>query len=143
MTRFVQAQAGIYPRALEELRAGAKRSHWMWFIFPQIIGLGRSSTAQFYAIADLAEARCYLAHPLLGPRLEEATRAMLAWSAERSPEAILGHVDALKFHSSMTLFDAAAEGEGPYREALDSFYYSQRDGATTAIIGREQAAPSA
>ena len=95
MARFVEAQYGVYDQALAEVRAGAKRSHWMWFVFPQIAGLGHSPTARFYAIADLTQARAYLAHPLLAPRLDECTRALLRWTGQRSAEAILGPIYAL------------------------------------------------
>lgn len=129
LARFVEAQRPIYQQALGELRAGDKRSHWMWFIFPQIAGLGRSPTAQLYAIADGAEARAYLAHPVLGQRLRECTDAMLGWAGRRSAEAILGPVDALKFRSSMTLFEAAGGG-ARFGEALDAFYGGERDRLT-------------
>ena len=89
LERFVEAQADVYRQALAELRDGAKRSHWMWFIFPQIAGLGRSPTAQFYAIADEAEARAYLAHPMLGARIQACTDAMLDWAGRKPAEAIL------------------------------------------------------
>jgi uncharacterized protein (DUF1810 family) len=102
----------------------------MWFIFPQIAGLGRSPTAQFYAIADAAEARDYLAHPVLGPRLAECTDAMLGWAGVRSAEAILGPVDAQKFRSSMTLFEAVAEKEDRFARALEAFYAGMRDQVT-------------
>ncbi|MBB5732380.1 uncharacterized protein (DUF1810 family) [Altererythrobacter atlanticus] len=135
MTRFLQAQAGIYPRALEELRQGSKTSHWMWFVFPQIEGLGRSSTAQFYAIADLAEARAYCGHELLGERLAEATRAMLDWAGRKSARDILGETDAIKFRSSMTLFEAACADRDLCAAALDAFYDGERDPATLEKIG--------
>lgn len=129
LERFVAAQQQVYPHVLAELRAGEKRSHWMWFIFPQVAGLGRSEMAQRYAIADLDEARAYLAHPLLGPRLAECTDTMLGWTGRRSAEAILGPVDAIKFCSAMTLFEAA--GGGPrYARAIDGFCSGQRDGLT-------------
>ncbi len=128
LARFSEAQAGAYDRALAELRAGRKASHWMWFVFPQIAGLGRSDTARFYAIADGDEARAYLAHPLLGPRLVEATRAIIA--ASGSAEAILGPVDAVKLRSSMTLFEAAATDPEPFRAALDRFFGGERDPET-------------
>jgi uncharacterized protein (DUF1810 family) len=130
LERFVDAQQGIYTQALAELRAGRKRSHWMWFVFPQIAGLGRSETARFYAIADLAEARAYLAHPLLGPRLAEATDAVLA-HAGQTPETIFGGIDALKLRSSMTLFEAAARASGTrFAAVLDQFYDGVRDTGT-------------
>ena len=129
LERFVTAQDGVYDRALAELRQGRKQSHWMWFVFPQIAGLGRSSTAMFYAIGSLAEARAYLGHPLLGPRLAECTEAALAYRG-RAAEAIFGPVDALKFRSSMTLFEAAADEPAPFDDALDAFYGGERDPAT-------------
>jgi uncharacterized protein (DUF1810 family) len=127
--RFVAAQQQVYPCVLAELRAGEKRSHWMWFVFPQIAGLGHSAMAQRYAIADLAEARAYLDHPLLGPRLADCTDTMLGWAGRRSAEEILGPVDAIKFRSSMTLFEAA-NGGPRYARALDAFYEGIRDLAT-------------
>lgn len=129
LERFVAAQQQTYPRALAELRAGDKRSHWIWFVFPQIAGLGRSEMAQRYAIADLAEAHAYLGHRLLGPRLADCTDTMLGWAGRRSAEAILGAVDALKFCSSMTLFEAAGGG-ARYARAIDTFYAGARDGLT-------------
>jgi uncharacterized protein (DUF1810 family) len=133
LERFVAAQEQIYPRALAELRAGEKCSHWMWFIFPQITGLGTSMMAQRFAIADLHEAQAYLAHPLLGPRLTECTDAMLGWAGRKDAEAILGPVDALKFRSTMTLFEAA--GDDPrFAQALDAFFQGQRDPLTLARL---------
>lgn len=129
LERFVEAQRPIYATTLAELRAGSKRSHWMWFIFPQIAGLGRTSTAKFYAIRDLTEARAYLADETLGPRLDECTRAILAWAGRKSAEAILGPVDAMKFRSSMTLFEIAGGG-ADFGRALDAFYGGERDAAT-------------
>ena len=131
--RFVDAQAPVYADALAELRRGRKESHWMWFVFPQLAGLGRSATARFYAIGSRDEARAYLAHPLLGPRLVECTEATLAHRG-RSPEAIFGPVDAMKFRSSMTLFEAAAEGAGTFGHALDSFFDGARDAATLDLL---------
>jgi uncharacterized protein (DUF1810 family) len=129
LERFVEAQAATYAQALAELRRGTKQSHWMWFVFPQVAGLGFSPMAQHYAIASLDEARAYLAHPLLGPRLRESTEAVLAHRG-RGAEAIFGTVDAMKFRSSMTLFEAAAGGNGPFGAALDAFYSGKRDRAT-------------
>jgi uncharacterized protein (DUF1810 family) len=134
LSRFVQAQDGIYPQALAELTAGDKQSHWMWFIFPQIAGLGRSPTAQFFAIADRAEAQAYSRHPLLGARLRECTGAMLTWARRRSARAILGPVDALKFTSSMTLFEACADDPAPFAAALEAFAEGERDRATLARL---------
>jgi uncharacterized protein (DUF1810 family) len=121
LQRFVDAQAGVYPVALAELTAGRKRSHWMWFVFPQLAGLGSSATAQRYAIRDLDEARAYLAHPVLGPRLVEAATALLGVEG-RSAGQILGHPDDLKLRSSMTLFAAAADDPGVFRAVLDRYY---------------------
>jgi uncharacterized protein (DUF1810 family) len=129
--RFVVAQRSAYDHALAELIAGAKRSHWMWFVFPQIAGLGRSPMAQRYAISDEVEARAYLTHPLLGARLRECTAAMLGWAGRRSAAAILGPIDALKFASSMTLFDAVAdEADNPFAHALAAFNRGERDPLT-------------
>ena len=114
LDRFVTAQEGTYPSALAELRRGRKTSHWMWFVFPQIRGLGHSPTAQRYALDGVTEARAYLAHPVLGPRLLEATRAVLD-SGETDPVRLLGGIDALKLRSSMTLFEAAADPDGDAR----------------------------
>lgn len=131
LDRFVEAQRPVYDQALAELTGGAKRSHWMWFVFPQIAGLGRSSMAQRFAICDAVEASRYLAHPVLGTRLRESTAAMLAWAGRRSAEAILGPVDAMKFKSSMTLFDAVADAtENPFAHALAMFFHGERDPLT-------------
>ena len=135
LDRFVAAQEGVYETALGELRGGAKRSHWMWFIFPQIAGLSHSGIGQFYAMADLAEAKAYLAHGLLGARLAECTGAMLAWAGKREAEQILGHVDAMKFASSMTLFEAAGGGES-FASALDAFCAGERDQLTLDLLAR-------
>jgi uncharacterized protein (DUF1810 family) len=134
LERFVEAQHGVYPQALAELRQGEKRSHWMWFVFPQLAGLGHSEMARAYALADLIEARAYLAHPLLGPRLRESTAAMLAWAGRRSAERVLGLVDALKVRSSMTLFEAAAREIEPFGSALDALYHSVRDPLTLSLL---------
>jgi uncharacterized protein (DUF1810 family) len=131
LERFVAAQHQVYPRALAELGAGRKASHWMWFVFPQIAGLGHSHMAVHYAIRDLDEARDYLAHPVLGARLQEAARAMCG-HAGLSAGAILGGIDAVKFRSSMTLFEAAAQGEAKalFAACLDAFYGGARDPET-------------
>jgi uncharacterized protein (DUF1810 family) len=131
LERFVEAQRPIYDQALGEIVAGAKRSHWMWFVFPQIAGLGHSPTARRYAIRDAVEARSYLGHPLLGTRLHECTAAMLGWAGRRSAEAILGPIDTMKFASSMTLFDAVADAaDNPFAEALAAFFHGERDPLT-------------
>lgn len=134
LDRFVEAQAGVWSQALAELKAGRKTSHWMWFVFPQIAGLGRSETARFYAIADVAEARAYLAHPLLGARLREAAAALLAHRG-RSAEAMLGGIDAIKLRSSMTLFEAVAPEEPVFAAVLEAFFSGQRDPETVRRIG--------
>lgn len=121
LQRFIDAQDGVYEIALKELRSGKKQSHWMWFIFPQLAGLGRSSTAQFYAISDRDEARAYLAHPLLGPRLRQTVEALLPWLDKRSPEQLLGGTDAVKLRSCLTLFDALEPG-GIFGCGLAGFY---------------------
>ena len=132
LERFVTAQdsAGTYPRALAELRAGRKTSHWMWFIFPQVAGLGLSHMAQRYAVSGLAEARAYLGHPVLGPRLRECTGAVAA-GQESSADRILGPVDAMKLRSCMTLFAAAAAPPEPSFDAVLTRYFDgQPDQAT-------------
>ena len=134
LERFVGAQdGGVYEQALRELRAGAKRGHWMWFVFPQVAGLGRSSTAQHYALAGLEEARAYLAHPVLGPRLVECAQALLELSG-RDPVRVLGSVDAVKLRSSMTLFEAAAPDERVFAEVLERWFDGERDEATTSRL---------
>jgi len=135
LARFVEAQEGVYGRALAELREGRKESHWMWFVFPQIAGLGSSPTARLYAIASADEARAFLAHPLLGTRLRDCTAAILA-HRERGAEAILGTVDAMKLRSSMTLFEAVADDPAPFAAALDAFHGGARDAATLRLLGR-------
>jgi uncharacterized protein (DUF1810 family) len=134
LDRFVAAQDPVWPAVLGELRAGAKRTHWMWFVFPQLVGLGRSPMAQAYAIGSLAEARAYLNHPVLGPRLIEATRLVMAVEG-RSLTAILGTPDDLKFRSSMTLFDRARPVEPLFRAALDRFCGGAPDPATLRLLG--------
>jgi uncharacterized protein (DUF1810 family) len=137
LQRFVDSQSGTFERALAELNAGSKQSHWMWFIFPQLRGLGHSPTAQFYGIGSLDEARHYLQDALLGPRLRDCVEAVLAWSGKRSAEQILGPVDALKLCSSMTLFEAVEPG-GPFAQALDGFYAGERDQRTLALLNAER-----
>ena len=132
LSRFVDAQATTYDAALAELRAGAKRGHWMWWIFPQIAGLGRSDTARRYAVSSRAEAIAYLAHPLLGPRLIEAARAVAA--ADGSPETIMGSIDAVKLRSSMTLFAAVATDPAPFGAVLERFFDGRSDGETLARL---------
>ena len=129
LRRFVDAQAPVFDAVTAELQAGRKRSHWMWFVFPQIAGLGFSAMAQRYAIGSLAEAQAYLAHPLLGPRLARCTDLVNAVEG-RSITAILGSPDDVKFRSSMTLFGRVAPGETRYRAALDRYFGGEPDAAT-------------
>lgn len=132
--RFVTAQAHTIDMALAELRAGRKRSHWMWFVFPQLRGLGQSDMAVRYGIGSFDEARAYLAHPVLGPRLQECTGAVVG-AAVHSLHEILGSPDDMKFRSSMTLFAIAAEDGGTiYRQALDRWCGGQGDERTLALL---------
>ncbi|HEX4302993.1 MAG TPA: DUF1810 domain-containing protein [Rhizomicrobium sp.] len=133
LQRFVDAQAPVIDRVRAELRAGRKQSHWMWFVFPQIAGLGSSAMAVRYAIASRDEARAYLAHPVLGARLREGTQAVLEVEG-RSVRQIFGSPDDMKFHSSMTLFDAAAAGD-VFDAALAKYFGGARDKGTVARIG--------
>jgi len=137
LARFVDAQAGEFETAIQELRSGRKRTHWMWFIFPQLKGLGLSQTAQVYGISGPDEASAYLAHPVLGPRLEEAVGAVEA-SGAASAYALFGSPDDLKFRSSMTLF-AVASPEGPYQAALDRWCGGEADHSTIALLGQSEA----
>ena len=136
LERFLEAQRSVYAQALAELEAGRKEGHWMWFIFPQLKGLGRSVTATHYGIVSSAEARAYLGHGILGPRLLECTQAVLSHRG-RTAETIFGFVDAMKFRSSMTLFDAVA-GTGPFTDALAHFYSGARDEATLRLLGNDR-----
>ena len=129
LDRFVTAQESSYPSVIAELRAGHKTGHWMWFVFPQLAGLGSSSTARAYAVSGLDEARAYLAHPVLGPRLVAAARAVADLSGD-DPVAVLGSIDAVKLRSSMTLFEAADPDEPVYGEVLDKYFGGERDDAT-------------
>jgi uncharacterized protein (DUF1810 family) len=137
LRRFIDAQDGAFDTALAELGRGAKESHWMWFVFPQLAGLGRSATAQYYGVASLDEAKAYLAHPTLGPRLERSLEALLAWAGTRSVGQIFGSVDGMKLRSSLTLFDRVAP-EGIFGQALDSFFAGQRDERTLALLNAER-----
>lgn len=135
LQHFVDAQddGGTYDRALAELRAGSKRSHWMWFVFPQVAGLGRTPTAQRFALPDLAQARAYLLHPVLGPRLHECCRALLALPGS-DPEAVLGDIDALKLRSSMTLFQTADPTETLFPAVLAQYYGGVPDDRTVSLL---------
>ncbi len=135
LQRFVDAQQPIYDRALAELNAGHKQSHWMWFIFPQIAGLGHSDMARRYAIKDVDEATAYLEHPLLGPRLEQCAQALLA-HAERPARQILGSPDDMKLRSSMTLFAAVAPERTTFQAVLDTFFAADPDSATLSRLDR-------
>lgn len=135
LQRFRDAQEGVYADALAELRAGRKRSHWMWFVFPQVAGLGSSPTARHFAIGSLEEARDYAADEVLGPRLVACARAMLAHPS-RSARDILGSPDDVKLRSSMTLFALAAPDEPVFAEVLEAFFDGQRDPRTEAFLGR-------
>lgn len=132
LDRFLVAQRDVFDRALTELRAGAKRSHWMWFVFPQVAGLGHSDVARRFAIADRAHALAYLTHPILGHRLLHAVEALL--EAEGTAMGILGPVDAMKLRSSMTLFEAVADDAAPFARVLDRFFGGTRDEATLARL---------
>jgi uncharacterized protein (DUF1810 family) len=134
LQRIVSAQAAVLSTVMGELSAGRKRSHWMWFIFPQLRGLGHSSMAKFYGIGSLDEARAYLGHPLLGPRLNLCTRTVLAVE-DRSLRDIFGTPDDMEFHSSMTLFALAAPNqETVYRQALDRWWQGRVDERTMALL---------
>jgi uncharacterized protein (DUF1810 family) len=133
LARFVQAQAPVYAHVLAELRDGRKRSHWIWFVFPQLAGLGFSAMAQFYAIGSLDEAKAYLAHPALGARLRECAGLVLAIQG-RSIHDIFGSPDDLKFHSSMTLFGRADPADGLFRECLEKYFAGREDAQTLALL---------
>ncbi len=137
LERFTEAQARVWPAPLEEIRRGRKESHWMWFVFPQLKGLGRSATAQHFGIEDRAEAEAYLSHATLGPRLVEITRAMLAHE-ELAPETVLGSVDALKLRSCATLFEAVGD-EWVFGRVIDAFYGGARCAETTRLLGEGNA----
>ena len=136
LERFVAAQLGVYQQALAELRAGAKRSHWMWFVFPQLAGLGTSAMTAKYALASLDEAAAYLQHPLLGPRLRACTQAVLDVDG-RTAEQIFGFPDVWKFRSSLTLFHLAAPGEPLFSAALTRYFLRKCDPATIERLPRE------
>ena len=134
LDRFVQAQAPMMAQVRAELKAGRKATHWMWFVFPQIAGLGSSPKAQFYAISSLDEAQAYFAHPVLGHRLVECTHLVNAVEG-RTAHEIFRSPDDLKFHSSMTLFSLAAEQEATFRAALDKYFEGGGDARTLDLIG--------
>jgi uncharacterized protein (DUF1810 family) len=136
LQRFVDAQASTYDHALAEIRNGHKRGHWMWFVFPQITGLGVSATAREYAISGLDEARAYLDHPVLGPRLRECAAAVAALAEDGVTDAgaVCGGVDAMKLRSSVTLFARADPDEPAFGRVLDRFYDGEPDPATSARL---------
>ncbi len=133
LDRFVQAQEPVMAQVLAELAAGRKRTHWMWFVFPQLAGLGQSAMARRYALGSLDEARAYLAHPVLGPRLVQC-----AWLVNgvqgRTANAVFGSPDDVKFHSSMTLFALAQPGEAVFRQALDTYFGGAMDPMTVEKV---------
>ena len=133
LARFVSAQEPVFARVLAELRAGAKSSHWMWFVFPQLKALGRSATARFYGIADAQEAAAYWQHAVLGPRLAQCTETMLG-VVGKSALQILGSPDDLKFCSSMTLFARVAPDEPLFRQAIDRYCAGRMDERTLALL---------
>lgn len=133
LNRFIDAQRGVYPDVLEELRSGRKRSHWMWFIFPQLAGLGHSETARFYAISGAAAATAYLNNQLLGARLLECTRTVLEHSGQ-SARAMFGTPDDMKLRSCMTLFASVAPEQVRFQQVLDRFFDGESDAKTIALL---------
>jgi len=133
LNRFIDAQQETFDQALSEIRAGRKRSHWIWYIFPQLRGLGHSYNAGFYGIRDLSEASAYLSHPTLGPRLIEITQALLALPGNNAT-AIMGTPDDLKLRSCMTLFSMVPDAPPVFQQVLDKYYHGQKDERTIALI---------
>lgn len=133
LERFVKAQAPVYGQALAELRGGRKRTHWIWFVFPQIRGLGQSETARYYAIGSLEEARAYLRHPVLGPRLVQCAEALLAVDGRTASE-IMPHPDDLKLRSSMTLFERVADPGSVFARVIEKYYDGHRDERTLELL---------
>ena len=134
LDRFLDAQRSDYAAALAEVRRGRKTSHWMWYIFPQIAGLGQSSTARYYSIRDLEEAREYYAHPVLGQRLREISGVLLELR-DSDPVAVFGGIDSMKLKSSMTLFAVAAPDDPIFQQVLDKYYGGEQDALTLRILG--------
>ena len=135
LSRFLKGQDRVYDRVLSELRSGRKRTHWMWFVFPQIKGLGYSSTTQYYSIKSKEEARQYLNHPLLGKRLRECAESILALEG-LSASSIFGYPDDLKLKSSMTLFTSVAEPQSVFSRVLEKYFQGNRDERTLALLDR-------
>jgi uncharacterized protein (DUF1810 family) len=135
LQRFVDAQEPVFAVAVAELRAGRKRTHWMWFVFPQLRALGRSATAVRFGISSRKEAAAYLEHEVLGPRLRTCAQVLTALGAT-SAERVMGAVDAMKLRSSMTLFAAVTEDDGDFVAVLDAYYAGERDHATLELLGR-------
>jgi len=139
LERFVSAQRGSYETALKELRNGQKVSHWMWFVFPQVAGLGSSAMADRYAIRSRREALAYLAHPVLGPRLVECSNALLQLKG-RTAEEVMGYPDDLKLRSSMTLFAAVSPADSPFQKVLETYFSGVPDNRTTAFLATDEGA---
>ncbi len=137
LERFKKAQEYDYDNALCEIRSGRKRSHWMWYIFPQLRGLGHSSMADYYAISCLDEARAYLADPVLGPRLVEISEVLMSLE-DKDATKIFGFPDVLKLRSCMTLFAAVSEKSSVFQSVLDAYYHGEKDEQTLQIIGRQK-----
>ena len=137
LQRFIDAQDDVFETALTELRSGTKQSHWMWFIFPQLTGLGLSPTSQYYGVGSLDEARAYLEHPVLGPRLRDCVEALLSHAGTCTAEQILGSIDAMKLRSSMTLFDKVSPHD-IFAEAIHAFFDADFDERTLALLNPQQ-----
>jgi uncharacterized protein (DUF1810 family) len=136
LNRFITAQEGVYDRALAELRDGMKRSHWMWYIFPQLEGLGHSPTSRLYSIKSLEEARQYLSHPVLGQRLTESAEAVMAVQGQSAAD-IFGHPDDWKLQSSMTLFELVSGPDSVFKRVLEKYFSGKRDTKTLQIVGKQ------
>jgi uncharacterized protein (DUF1810 family) len=137
LQRFIDARKGVIDTALSELRAGSKQSHWMWFVFPQLADLGRSPTAKYFGLASADDARAYLQHPVLGPRLRQCIELLLPWTGKRTAEQIFGPIDVMKLKSCLTLFDRI-EPAGVFEQGLVNFFDGQRDELTLALLERQQ-----
>jgi uncharacterized protein (DUF1810 family) len=140
LERFVEAQDSVYATVRQELRAGRKATHWMWFVFPQLRGLGHSATARYYGIESASEALAFLAHPVLGPRLRECVELVLGIEGS-TVHRIFGSPDNLKFHSSMTLFATVAPNDPLFRRALEKYYGGERDALTLARLREADGPP--